>query len=79
MVKNLPTNAGDIGLISKLGTSPGEGNKPTPLFLPGKSCGQRSLVGYSLWDHKKFRHSLEIKQGSNLGLSDPLAQITSRG
>ena len=24
----------------------------TPVFLPGKSHGQRSLVGYSLWGHK---------------------------
>ena len=23
--------------------------RPTPVFLPGKSCGQRSLVGYSPW------------------------------
>ena len=26
---------------------------PTPVFLPGKSHGQRSLVGYSLWGHKE--------------------------
>ena len=26
MVKNLPANAGDMGLISGLGRSPGEGN-----------------------------------------------------
>ena len=26
--------------------------KPTPLFLPGKSHGQRSLVGYSPWGLK---------------------------
>ena len=25
---------------------------PTPIFLPGKFHGQRSLVGYSPWDHK---------------------------
>ena len=24
----------------------------TPVFLPGESQGQRSLVGYSLWGHK---------------------------
>ena len=23
--------------------------QPTPIFLPGKSCGQRILVGYSPW------------------------------
>ncbi|KAB0386208.1 hypothetical protein FD755_001164 [Muntiacus reevesi] len=25
----------------------------TPVFLPGKSHGQRSLVGYSPWGHKE--------------------------
>ena len=24
-----------------------------PVFLPGKSYGQRSLVGYSPWGHKR--------------------------
>ena len=27
--------------------------QPTPVFLRGKSHGQRSLVGYSPWDHKE--------------------------
>ena len=27
--------------------------QPTPLFLPGKSHGQRSLVGYSPWSPKE--------------------------
>ena len=27
--------------------------QPTPVFLPGKLHGQRSLVGYSLWGHKE--------------------------
>ena len=26
--------------------------QPTPVFLPGESLGQRSLVGYRLWGHK---------------------------
>ena len=26
---------------------------PTPVFLPGKSHGQKSLVGYSPWGHKE--------------------------
>ena len=26
--------------------------QPIPVFLPGKSHGQRSLVGYSPWSHK---------------------------
>ena len=28
--------------------------QPTPVLLPGKSHGQRSLVGYSPWGHKKL-------------------------
>ena len=28
--------------------------QPTPVFLPGKFHGQRSLVGYSPWGHKKL-------------------------
>ena len=27
--------------------------QPSPVFLPGKSHGQRSLVGYSPWGHKE--------------------------
>ena len=27
--------------------------QPTPVFLPGEFCGQRSLAGYSSWDCKK--------------------------
>ena len=36
--------------------------KPTPVFLPGKSHGQRSLAGYSPWCLKRFGHYLAIKQ-----------------
>ena len=28
--------------------------QPTPVLLPGKSYGRRSLVGYSPWDHKEL-------------------------
>ena len=28
--------------------------QPTPVFLPGKSNGQRSLVGYSPWGRKEL-------------------------
>ena len=27
--------------------------QPTPVFLPGESHGQRSLMGYSPWSHKE--------------------------
>ena len=32
--------------------------QPTPVFLPGKSHGDRSLVGYSLRGHRRVRHNL---------------------
>ena len=38
---------------------------PTPLFLPEKSPGQRSLVGYSPRDHKRVRHDLGSKQSES--------------
>ena len=34
----------------------------TPVFLPGKSHGQRNLVGYSPWGCKTVRHDLATKQ-----------------
>ena len=57
MVRNLPANAGDAG---DEGSVPRRRNIPwrrkwqhIPVFLPDKSHGQRSLVGYSPWGHKK--------------------------
>ena len=52
VVKNPPANAGDI---IDMGLNPVSGRfpwrrawQPTPVFLPGESHGQRSLVGYNL-------------------------------
>ena len=58
--KESACDVGDLGLIPRLGRSPGEGNgKPTPVFLPGESYGQRSLVGYNPWGHKEL-HMAEV-------------------
>ena len=49
MVKNLPAmeETQETWVPSKSERSPGEGNgNPTPVFLPGKFHGQRSLEGY---------------------------------
>ena len=55
MVKNLPDNEGDLGLIPGSGRSPGVGNgNPLQYFLPGKFHGQRSLVGYNPWGLKEL-------------------------
>ena len=51
VVKNLPANARDVGSIPESGRCLGEGNgNPLQYFLPGKSHGQRSLVGSSVVD-----------------------------
>ena len=34
--------------------------QPTPAFLPGEFCGQRSLVGYSLWGWKELMTMLNV-------------------
>ena len=36
--------------------------QPTPVFLPGKFHGQRSLEGYSPWGLKRVGHDLVVKQ-----------------
>ena len=53
MVKSLPakqeTRVRSLGQEDPLE----EAWQPIPVFLPGKSQGQRSLAGYSLWGHKE--------------------------
>ena len=34
---------------------------PTPVFLPGKYHGQRGIVGYSSWGHKRVGYNLVTK------------------
>ena len=64
VVKNLCTNARDVGSIPGMGRSPRKGNDSLlhPVFLPGKSHGQRSLVGYSPWGCKRVRHNWATKK-----------------
>ena len=52
--KESACNAGDTGLILGSGRSPWRRKwPPTPVFLPGKSHGQRSWMGYSPWGCKE--------------------------
>ena len=48
LVKNLPVNARDAR-----DTGSRRKWQPTPVLLPGKSPGQRSLAGYSPWGVKE--------------------------
>ena len=54
VVKNLPDNTGD-SFNPGVGKIPwGRKWQPTPVSLPGKSHGQRSMAGYSPWGHKEL-------------------------
>ena len=47
-------NPGDMDSIPGSGRSPGGGHGNPVSILPGKSLGQRSLVGYSSYGHKEL-------------------------
>ena len=48
-------NGGDLGLITGLGKSPGEGHgNPFQYSCLENAHGQRSLVGYSPWGRKEL-------------------------
>ena len=53
MVKNLPANAEDMDpWVRKIPWK--RAWQLTPVFLPGESHGQRSLVDYSPWDRQEL-------------------------
>ena len=57
VVKNVPAKCRRcrrLGFDPWVGTIPDSRKwQPTPVFLSGKSLGQRSLAGYCLWGHKE--------------------------
>ena len=74
--KESACNMGDLGSIPRLGRSPG-GGQGNPLQY---SClenlhGQRSLVGYSPWDHKE----LDMTEGLSTQWEDALTQGAQPG
>ena len=53
MVKNRP-QCGRLGFDPWVRKIPWRRKwRPSPVFLPGEAHGQRSLVGYSPWDHRE--------------------------
>ena len=69
VVKNPPTNAGDIRGMSSIpgsGRSPG-GGQPIPVFLLGEFHGQRSLVGNSPWGHKESATTKATEPHARMG------------
>ena len=54
VLRNLPANAGDVRDNPWVGKIPWRRAwQPTPVFMPGESHGQRSLVGYTPWGYKE--------------------------
>ena len=59
VVKNPPAEAQNTDSIPRSSKMPWRRKwQPTPVFLPAKSHGQKSLVGYSPWGCKSVGHDL---------------------
>ena len=52
--------------------------QPTPVFLPREFHGQRSLVGYSLWDRKESDTTERLTHTHITAQQNPLIQRCSR-
>ena len=77
VVKNLPTNVGDTGdavLIPRWRRSLEEEMASHSSILPGKSHEQRSLAGYSPWDHKESDMTEQLNNNSIDRLGSALEQ-----
>ena len=61
MVKNLPVTGADAETIWVRKIPWIRMWQPTPVFLPGKSPGERSLVGYRPWGHKELNMTKQLK------------------
>ena len=69
VVKNMLANAEDV--VQSLGQEDSLEKEIaiTPVFLPGTSHGQRSLLGYSQWGCKRVGHNLATKQQHNINFN----------
>ena len=90
MVKKLPANAGDAGSVPGSGRFPWRKKlQPNPVFIPGKSHGQRRLAGYSPRSCKsqhdlatkynnidtRYDHQLHLSDSQMHNLSRPAAWL----
>jgi len=46
--------------------------QPTPLSSPGKSHGQRSVVGCSPWGHKELAMTEQLTLNTYVSISTPI-------
>ena len=87
MVKNLPGNAGDAGDTGHVGSIPVSGRfpqrrawQPTPVFLPEKFHGQKSLAHYSprgLREGDMTEHKYPVGAVTLRGLTNTISHIKS--
>ena len=74
--KESACSAGDLDSIPgqeeplEKGMTPYSLTGMTPVFLPGEFQGQRSLVGYSPWDHKKSDTVKQLTQLLNIEMKE---------
>ena len=67
VVKNLPADMFDL----RVGKIPWRMKwQPTPVFLPGKFQGQRSLAGYSPWIQETVRQDLILPLSKHVRSAD---------
>ena len=77
MVKNLP-GMRETWVQSQVSKIPWKMLwQPTPLFLPGKFHGERSLTGYSPWDHKELDTTERVTHRQNSSLPVELNWLIS--
>ena len=62
MVKNPPADAGDVGLISGSGRSPGEGNGNPLQYFAWEIPWTDEAGGLQSMGSQRVRHDLETKQ-----------------
>ena len=79
VVKNPPANAGDSGFSLRVGKIPWRRKwQPTPVFLPRKSHGQRSLAGYSPWGCKESDMTWRVNNSSILSCQTLCADASDK-
>ena len=61
----------NIDIVTDIDVSRRRKWQPTPVFLPGESQGQRSLVGCHLWGH--------TESNTTEGLSSSSIDVSKRG
>ena len=63
VVKNTPANAKRCRFDPWVGKTPWRRKlQPSPVFLPGKSHGQRSLAGYCPWGHNELYMTEQLRE-----------------